>query len=285
MQGRAIQEYLEHYFKEDDLGDNLFYNQALPSDLVECELKFKSDMIVAGIPFFFQVFEYLGFSIEKNIQTKAMGFEGQWIKKESLTSIKFEAPFSVALNAERVALNLLSHCSKIATYTRLFVDKASEYNIAIIDTRKTTPGLRAFEKYAVRVGGGFNHRFGQTDVWMVKDNHKNYFGSLTKAVEFFRSMQGFYQPLIVEIHNLAELDEAKSIDVKHVMLDNFTPVMLKQAIDQKPDGMSYEVSGGISFDELSTYLMRGIDALSIGRLTYGAPPVDVSLKMKRISLC
>lgn len=285
MQGRAIQEYLEHYFREDDLGDNLFYHQSLPNDLVECELKFKSDMLVSGMPFFFNVFEYLGFEIEKNVYAQGLSFEGQWIKKESMISLKFEAPFSVALNAERIALNLLSHCSKISTYTRAFVEKAREYNIAIVDTRKTTPGLRAFEKYAVRVGGGFNHRFGQTDVWMVKDNHKNIFGGLTQAVEFFRKMQGFYQPIIVEIHNLAELEEAKSIDVKHVMLDNFTPAMLKMAIDQKPDGMSYEVSGGISLDQLSSVLIRGIDALSIGRLTYGAPPVDVSLKMKRISLC
>jgi len=155
---------------------------------------------------------------------------------------------------------------------------AHESGIKILDTRKTTPGLRFLEKYAVRVGGGFNHRMGQTDTWMIKDNHKSFFGGLKGALEFFGKMGSFYNSVVVEIHNTSELEEAISHGVKHVMLDNFTPEQVSEAISLKRDSMTFEVSGGINLDNIKNYLISGVDGISIGKITYDAPSVDISLK-------
>ncbi|MBL6988488.1 MAG: carboxylating nicotinate-nucleotide diphosphorylase [Bacteriovoracaceae bacterium] len=277
--GRSLQKDLEHYFLEDDLSRNFYYIAKLPTDQVVCSLKFKSDLLIAGLPYFAQCFKYLG--ADKLDLAHFMKFESRTVTKESKFAINFELPFNIAVTGERIALNLLQRASSIATFTNQFVEKAKKYNIAILDTRKTTPGLRALEKYAVQIGGGHNHRLGQTDVWMVKDNHKNYFGGLTGAVDFFRSMHGFYTPIEVEIHNLDELKQALDLKVTHVMLDNFTPDEIAKAINIKPDFMSYEVSGGITIDNIDQYLVSGIDAISIGALTYAAPSVDVSLKYKK----
>jgi nicotinate-nucleotide pyrophosphorylase (carboxylating) len=286
MMTPALEADLRHFLKEDDLGDHLYYLSQLPSDLVTCQLKIKSSMLVSGLPFFCAIFDLLGSPLSYDLKKKLLSFEGQWVKADpEVILCEFEVPFSIALSAERLALNLLGHCSKISSFTKRFVDKATDHHISIIDTRKTTPGLRSLEKYAVRVGGGHNHRFGQTDLWMVKDNHKAFFGGVKPAIEFFRSMQGFYTPILVEVHNLQELEEAIETEVHHVMLDNFTPELVKRAIDRKPDFMSFEVSGGVSLENLESFLIRGVDAISIGKLTYGAPPVDVSLKMKKVPVC
>lgn len=267
MLTQALNDDLKHFLKEDDLSDHLYYVNKLPKDLVHCVLKIKSPMVICGLPIFSSVFEHLGAHLPHEIQKKFEQAEGSFLLGEGEHFAEFEVPFAKALMAERLSLNLLGHCSKIASFTQQFVKKASPYNISIIDTRKTTPGLRAFEKYAVRVGGGYNHRFGQTDLWMVKDNHKSYFGGLTEAVDFFRSMHGFYTPILTEIHSLEELDEAIKAEVRHVMLDNFSPELIKQAVDRKPDFMSYEVSGGVTLETLENYLIRGVDAISIGKLT------------------
>lgn len=277
---------LEHLIKEDGVAEHLYYLNKLPSDLVLCQLKLKSSLLLSGLPFFSAVFDYLGSPLPDSTLKLFEETEGKFFNVDGERVLaEFELPFGVALTGERLALNLLAHCSKISTLTHQFVERAQALSIAILDTRKTTPGLRALEKYAVRQGGGFNHRYSQTDLWMIKDNHKSFFGGLAKAVEFFRSMQGFYTPILAEIHSLEELEEAVRLEIPHVMLDNFSPELIKQAIDRKPDGMSYEISGGVTLQNLESYLIRGIDAISIGRLTYGAEPVDISLKMKKISLC
>ena len=187
-------------------------------------------------------------------------------------------PFALAISGERVALNLLQRASSIATLTRRLVDKAQRRGIAILDTRKCTPGLRQLEKYAVYQGGGSNHRRGQTDAWMVKDNHKAFFGGLTPAVDFFRKQRAFYTPLIVEIDELSEIGEAVDLGIKHLMLDNFTPSQIHQALREKPRGVSFEVSGGITLDNIDHYLIEGLDAISLGGLTSAPPPVDISFK-------
>lgn len=275
---QLIRQDIEHFLQEDDLGRQHDYHLQLPEDKVQCSLKIKSDVLVAGLPHFFAVFDYLGAQLPEKIE---YSIEGEWITEKENHELKFMLPFDVALNGERLALNLLAQASRIATFTKSFVDKAKKYHIAIMDTRKTTPGLRSLEKYAVRVGGGHNHRFGQSDLWMIKDNHKSFFGGLEGALKFFRARQNFYTPIVVEIHNIAELNQAIDLEVKHVMLDNFSVADVKKGIDMKLDGMSYEVSGGLSEETFEDYLIPGVDALSIGRLTYGAPPVDFSLKYKR----
>lgn len=270
---------IEHFLQEDDLSRHHHYSLELPQEIVHCSLKIKSDCLLTGLPYFFAVFKSLGAEISEDLEKDC---EGKNFLAHENKTLDFTLPFSVALTGERLALNLLAHCSKISSFTKQFVDKARKYNISILDTRKTTPGLRSLEKYAVRMGGGHNHRFGQTDLWMVKDNHKSFFGGLAPAVEFFQDLHGFYTPIVAEIHDLFELEEAISLELKHVMLDNFSVLDLKKAIDLKPDFMSYEVSGGINLENIDHYLISGIDAISVGKLTYGAPPVDFSLKYKRV---
>lgn len=278
----ALRTDIDHFFKEDDLARNLYYTSSLPSEPVKCSIYFKDDMVVAGLPYFFEVFKFLGAKFSEDDLNYFLSFEGIERQKDLTPAIQFELPFSIALTGERIALNLLQHASSIATSTRNFVAKAKDSGVSILDTRKTTPGLRSIEKYAVRIGGGHNHRLGQADVWMVKDNHKDYFGGLREAVEFFRGMQGFYTPIEVEIHDIAELQDAIDLGIKHVMLDNFSPDQVRKAIDIKPENMTYEISGGIRLETLESYLIDGVDAISVGALTYDAPHVDISLKYKRV---
>lgn len=275
---RALHSQMETFFQEDDLTRNVYYNLQLPNDFVKCQLKFKSDLIVSGLPYFFSAFEFLGYPV---LDKANLELEGQFLKQEDKVFLEFELPFSVALTGERIALNLLQRCSSISTFTNKFVHLAKPKGIAILDTRKTTPGLRSLEKYAVRMGGGFNHRLGQADLWMVKDNHKMFFGGIGPAVNYFRNMNGFYTPILVEIHSLSEMEEAIKHQVQFVMLDNFGPQDIRLAVELKPKGMKIEVSGGINLQNLENYLIDGVDAISVGSMTYGAPPVDISLKYEK----
>lgn len=279
MSSKVLENDISHFLQEDDISRSSYYSLQLPEGTVKCSLKLKDDLVLAGLPYFFEVFKQLGADIPISHFEE---WEGRKVSKKDALSLEFDLPFSVALTGERIALNLLQRASAIATYTQKYVEKAQKYNIAILDTRKTTPGLRSFEKYSVRIGGGHNHRLGQTDLWMVKDNHKDYFGGVKGAVEFFRSMQMLYNPILVEIHDLAELAQAVELKVKHVMLDNFTPGEIKEAVKQKVDFMTYEVSGGIRLETIEDYLISGVDAISIGAITYDAPHVDISLKYKKV---
>jgi nicotinate-nucleotide pyrophosphorylase (carboxylating) len=278
MNSRVLEREIQQYLQEDDISRNVYYTLQLPEQFVECSLKLKDNLIVAGLPYFVEVFKQLGAKLNSN---ELLTYEGKKVSKSDGEQIHFSLPFSVALTGERIALNLLQRASSIATYTHKYVEKAQKYNIAILDTRKTTPGLRSFEKYAVRVGGGHNHRLGQSDLWMVKDNHKDFFGGVKGAVEYFRSMKTFYNPILVEIHDLNELEQAAELHVPHVMLDNFSPEQIKEAVKVKPNSMTYEVSGGVRLENIDSYLIDGVDAISIGALTYDAPHVDISLKYKR----
>ena len=276
---KFLSKQLESFFAEDDLHRNMAYMTQLPTDLVKCQLKLKDDMTVAGLAVFFETFNHL---LETPLQySDFMSLEGQKVRKSDAVEIQFELPFNIVLTGERVALNLLQKVSSIATYTQKYVEIANPYGIKILDTRKTTPGYRALEKYGVYVGGGYNHRFGQSDVWMIKDNHKSFFGGLSAAADFFQSMHGIYTPLVVEIHSIDELKEAITLNFKHVMLDNFTHEDIVKAVEIKPATMTYEVSGGVRLNNLESYCINGVDAISVGALTYDAPAVDISLKYNR----
>lgn len=274
----ALRKDIERYFEEDDLTRNLFYMERLPEDSVVCELRIKSDMVLSGLPWFRAVFNYLGESqFSENISKE---YEGQFLKEGTVLSLG-NLPFSKALTGERIALNLLQRSSSISTFTKKFVEKAKATNIKILDTRKTTPGLRSLEKYAVRQGGGYNHRLGQTEMWMVKDNHKTFFGGVDNALKYFEKMGAFYNPVELEVHDEKEFFEACERGLRHVMLDNFSPELIKKIVPSKPQSMTIEVSGGINLNNLESYLIEGVDAISVGALTYGAPPVDISFKYKR----
>lgn len=275
---KGIEADLARFFEEDDLRGNAFYLRELPEKTVECQLKMKSDVLLCGLPYFVGAFNFLGANLNFDTFKK---FEGRPMAKGEI--ISFALPFSIALTGERIALNLLQRGSAVATFTKKYVELATPHNIRILDTRKTTPGLRSLEKYAVRVAGGYNHRFSQADVWMIKDNHKTFFGGLAPAWQFFQKMQTQYQGIIAEIHSLNELQLAVELGVKHVMLDNFSVEDIKKAVGMKKNGMTVEVSGGVRLDNCEQYFLKGVDAISIGALTHSAPHVDLSMKIKNLN--
>lgn len=275
---KGIEADLARFFEEDDLRGNAFYLRELPEKTVECQLKMKSDVLLCGLPYFVGAFNFLGANLNFDTFKK---FEGRPMAKGEV--ISFALPFSIALTGERIALNLLQRGSAVATFTKKYVELATPHNIRILDTRKTTPGLRSLEKYAVRVAGGYNHRFSQADVWMIKDNHKTFFGGLAPAWQFFQKMQTQYQGIIAEIHSVDELRLAVELGVKHVMLDNFSVEDIKKAVGMKKNGMTVEVSGGIRLDNCEQYFLKGVDAISIGALTHSAPHVDLSMKIKNLN--
>lgn len=269
---------IHQWLEEDDLSKNFHYIKALPEVPVQLTLKVKSPLVMAGTDYFIATFLALG--AEENYFAFLKNWEGREFQAGENIVFPGGLPFRLAVTAERLALNLLQHASSIASWTKKHVEKSKDYGIQILDTRKTTPGLRALEKYAVRVGGGLNHRLGQTDLWMIKDNHKASLGGLSGAKAFFEQQGVFYNNIIAEIHNLTEFKEAQALGIRHVMLDNFSIDEIHSAIKLKSAGMTIEVSGGIRLSNLDDYMIPGVDALSIGALTYSAPRVDLSLKFK-----
>lgn len=274
---KTVEKDIERFLAEDEISGNAFYLNQLPSDDIECLLKIKSDLVLSGLPYLVATFNFLGADL-KYFEFEA--FEGKKMKKGDV--IKFKLPFNIALTGERIALNLVQNASSISTFTSAIVEKTKNSKIKILDTRKTTPGLRNLQKYAVNIGGGYNHRMSQTDVFMIKDNHKTFFGGLKNTYEYFQSLHAFYNPIVAEIHSLEEFELAKNLGIKHVMLDNFSPENIKQAIARKNSNMTIEISGGINSSNIDSYLIDGVDAISMGALTYGAPHVDISMKMSKL---
>ncbi len=185
------------------------------------------------------------------------------------------------LKGERTVLNFLQHLSGIATLTSKFVE-ATEGKLKILDTRKTLPGLRVMEKYAVRTGGGNNHRFGLYDMILIKDNHIEIAGSITAAVEAARknNRKAFVE---VEIKTFMELDEALAAKVNRIMLDNMNQQQLKKAIEIIRNKNAYteiEISGGIDLYHIAAYKDCGVDFISVGALTHSAPAIDIAMKLK-----
>ena len=273
----AIRPLIKTWLEEDDLLRNYHYLRTLPQNEVKMELKIKSDLILAGTDFFTAVFQELG--VDSKVFSSLHHLEGKSLIKGTVISFDDTIPFSAAVTGERLSLNLLHHTSSIATHTNKFVQALTGTDIKILDTRKSTPGLRFIEKYGVRVGGGFNHRFGQTDTWMVKDNHKTCLGGIESAVNFFKDQGAYYNDIIVEVHDLEELTQAQSLGITKIMLDNFTPDQIKEAVKVKGVNTSFEVSGGVNLDNLHTYIIDGVDAISTSNLV-AAPKVDISFKFK-----
>ncbi len=191
---------------------------------------------------------------------------------------------STCLKGERTALNFLQHLSGVATLTRKFVD-AAKGNVTVLDTRKTAPGLRIMEKYAVRVGGGSNHRFGLFDMVMIKDNHIQIAGSITEAVSRVRKRKR--KPFIeVEVKTLTELHEAVKSKVDRIMLDNMSRDLMTQAVEivrNNVEDIQIEVSGGINLDNIDSVAQTGADYVSIGALTHSSRALDIALKMKPLA--
>lgn len=188
-----------------------------------------------------------------------------------------EGPARAILTGERVALNYMGHLSGIASETRKIVDAVAGTKARITCTRKTTPGLRAFEKYAVRCGGGFNHRFGLDDGLMIKDNHIAACGGITQAIERAKSKVGHMVKIELEVDNLDQLEEGLKAGADVILLDNMGPDLLKEAVKMIDGRAVAEASGGVTLETAPAIAASGVDVISVGWLTHSAPCLDLGL--------
>ena len=193
------------------------------------------------------------------------------------TLARVEANARALLGAERVALNLMGRLSGVATLTRAYVDAVEGSGVAIVDTRKTTPGLRALEKYAVRCGGGINHRFGLDDAILIKDNHIAACGSVGEAVRRAKAAAGHLIKVEVEIDGLVQLEEALKYGPDVVMLDNFSLADLAEAVRRTAGRARLEASGGVTLETVRAIADTGVDVISVGALTHSASVLDIGL--------
>jgi len=194
--------------------------------------------------------------------------------------LRVNGPVVDLLKAERVALNLLQRLSGIATLTSQFVEKTKLYPVRITDTRKTTPGLRMLEKYAVRVGGGYNHRFNLSDGVLIKDNHIAACGSLTKAVEFLREKIPHTIKIEVETDTLVQVEECLEVGVDIIMLDNMDLATTREAVDLISGAALIEASGGVNLETVAEIAATGVDIISVGALTHSAFSCDIGMDWK-----
>ena len=189
-------------------------------------------------------------------------------------------PGRALLSGERVALNLLQRMSGIATMTRHFVDAVVGTNAVILDTRKTAPGLRLLDKWAVELGGGQNHRFGLYDMVMIKDNHIAAAGGITEAVNRVRAADERHRPIEVEIKNLDELREALKLAVDRILLDNMSPAQMREAVQIAQGRTPLEASGNVNLDTVADIAATGVDFISVGALTHSVQAMDISLLLQ-----
>ncbi|MGL4727162.1 MAG: carboxylating nicotinate-nucleotide diphosphorylase [Bosea sp. (in: a-proteobacteria)] len=195
---------------------------------------------------------------------------------------RIEGDARALLSGERIALNFLGRMSGIATLTAAYVAKVSHTSARIVDTRKTTPGLRAFEKYAVRCGGGMNHRFGLDDAILIKDNHIAVAGGIAAALKAAKRAAGHLVKIEIEVDNLNQLDEVIAEGADVVLLDNMTPAMLAEAVRRvkasaRASSLRTEASGGVSLESVAAIAESGVDMISVGALTHSAPVLDLGL--------
>ncbi|MCU1287877.1 MAG: Nicotinate-nucleotide pyrophosphorylase [Acidobacteria bacterium] len=270
-------------FLAEDIGRGDITTQACVSDDVSAMGKFlaKENLIVCGIAVAEAVFIHLD---EESPEIEAFANEGDEVTAGTVfATLKGYA--DVLLTGERVALNLMQKLSGIATLTRRYVQAVEGTSAQIIDTRKTTPGLRMLEKYAVTVGGGKNHRFGLDDGVLIKDNHIALSGGITEAVVRAKQKVGHLHKIEVEISNWAQLREALEAGADIVLLDNQTPeeaAKLVQMARQINPAVLLEASGGMDLDKVRSFAEAGVDLISVGRLTHSARAVDISFKIQTI---
>lgn len=232
----------------------------------------KQGGVIAGLPVVEKVMQL----VDPRVRLTCLVREGEEVVKGTALA-RIAGPVRAILSGERVALNFLQRLSGIATVTKKAVMLAEPYGVKVTDTRKTTPGLRQLEKYAVRQGGGFNHRFRLDDAVLIKDNHIQAAGGITQAVKRVRERLGHTVFIEVETETLEQVAEAVQLKVNAILLDNMTPEQLKEAVRLIPPEMISEASGNITLDNLEEVAQSGVQVISIGWLTHSAPAMDISL--------
>lgn len=233
----------------------------------------KSAGIVAGLPFAAKTFAVL----DPSSSFQPVKADGDAVEPGDLIA-EVEASVIALLSGERTALNLLQRASGIATTTRQYVNAVAGTKARIYDTRKTAPGLRALDKYAVLCGGGENHRIGLFDMFLIKNNHIDRAGSITNAVERIRG-RGMPQKIMVEVRDLRELDEALALTPDFILLDNMTPDELREAVNRAAGAVPLEASGGVTLETVRAIAESGVDRISVGALTHSVKALDISLRI------
>lgn len=233
----------------------------------------KQEGIVAGLHIFKRTFELL----DENISVKMYFKDGDSVKNKDIIA-EIEGDVRVLLSGERTALNFLQRMSGIATYTNNVVKLLEGSSVKLLDTRKTTPNMRIFEKYAVKMGGGYNHRYNLSDGILLKDNHINAAGGVAEAIKMAKEYTSFVRKIEVEVENLEMMKEALDAGADIIMLDNMTPEMMKKAVAMAAGRAETECSGNITKENIKTVIETGVDYISSGALTHSAPILDVSLK-------
>lgn len=234
----------------------------------------KQDLVIAGLEIAKRVF----LTVDHHLLWERYFEDGAEVKKGQPVA-QITGRFDSLLRAERVALNFLQHLSGVATLTRRFVEKVKKYPVQILDTRKTTPGMRAMEKHAVRAGGGKNHRIGLYDRFLIKDNHLKGV-SIREAVVRAKGKNVNRVPIEVEIESPDQIDEAVASGADVFMMDNFSAKDLKRAVQKVAGKAKVEASGGITLENVVDYAKTGVDFISIGALTHSAPAADLSLEIR-----
>lgn len=260
--------------QEDITSEDVSTNAVMPTaqqgivDLIA-----KEDGIMAGLDVYARVFTLLDPATVVTFQVK----DGDRVKPGDLIGT-VTGDIRVLLSGERVALNYLQRMSGIATYTRQVADLLEGSGVTLLDTRKTTPNCRIFEKYAVRVGGGCNHRYNLSDGVLLKDNHIGAAGSITNAIQMAKAYAPFVRKIEIEVETLEQVKEAVDAGADIIMLDNMTPDTMRQAVELIDGRAQTECSGNITKENIARIREIGVDFVSIGALTHSAPILDISMK-------
>ena len=260
--------------KEDITSEDITTNSVMPHyQLGEVELICKEDGIIAGLDVFKRVFELLDEKTEVTFSCK----DGDTVKNGQKLGV-IRGDIRVLLSGERTALNYLQRMSGIATYTRKIADMLKGSKTKLLDTRKTTPGMRIFEKYAVKVGGGYNHRYNLSDGILLKDNHIGAAGGVKQAINMAKEYAPFVRKIEVEVENLTMLKEALDAGADIIMLDNMSVEDMKEAVKLTAGKAETECSGNVTKENVAKLVDIGVDYISSGALTHSSPILDLSLK-------
>ena len=267
---QLIRMALQEDITSEDVSTNAVMRSAVKGTV---DLIAKEDGIIAGLDVYARVFQILDEKTEINFNFK----DGDAVKKGDLLGT-VSGDIRVLLSGERVALNYLQRMSGIATYTSQVAKLLEGSKVTLLGTRKTTPNCRVFEKYAVRVGGGCNHRYNLSDGVLLKDNHIGAAGSVAKAVAMSKEYAPFVRKIEVEVETMDQVKEAVEAGADIIMLDNMTPEMMKEAIQIIDGRAQTECSGNVTKENVAALVSIGVDFISSGALTHSAPILDISLK-------
>jgi nicotinate-nucleotide pyrophosphorylase (carboxylating) len=279
FQSNSLKNQIQTWLSE-DVGEGDYSSLASINStaIANSVLILKDDGVVAGL----QLASLVFLEIDASIEFEILAQDGQFYPKGTILA-KASGNAQSLLKGERLMLNLLQRLSGIATQTRVVVDLVKDTSVKLLDTRKTTPGLRILEKWAVTMGGGFNHRIGLYDMIMLKDNHIDSSGGITTAVDKtkkYLTENNLNLKIEVETRNLDEVNEALAVGVDRIMLDNFTPSLCSEAVKMIGNQCETEASGGITLNNIKEYAESGVTYISLGYLTHSVKALDISFKTK-----